>query len=158
MIPCDVFSFAISLKYCYFHYIFTLPVEETWVKNTSTNAPLKSIRKASAVIFDQISTSLSDSTIAFSSTGRGKRQSQARAKTLQSPRSIVFYDVLKRFFKKGIWAFRHPKRVSAVPVDEKGSIHPAQPGQSRTPKKVGIKCWAPPWVYYLLTYFARRLQ
>ena len=65
------FSFAISLTYGYFHYIFTLPVDEKWVKNTSTNAPLKSIRKASAVIFDQISTSLSDSTIAFSSTGRG---------------------------------------------------------------------------------------
>ena len=40
--------------------------------------------------------------IVFSSTGRGERPSQARAKTLESPRSIVFYDVLKPFFKKGI--------------------------------------------------------
>ena len=82
--------------------MFTLPVEEKWVKNTSKNAPLKSIRKASAVIFDQISTSLPDPMIAFSPTGRGERPSQARAKTLESPRSIVFYDVLKPFFKKGI--------------------------------------------------------
>ena len=44
----------------------------------------------------------SDSTIAISSAGNGKRPSQAHTKILDSPRSIVFYGVSGPFFKKGI--------------------------------------------------------
>ena len=58
--------------------------------------------KAIASVAESMNSSfLFESTMALSLTGRRKRPSQAHAKTLQSPRSIVFYDVLKPFSKKG---------------------------------------------------------
>ena len=59
--------------------------------------------KTIASVTESMSSSFSShSTIAISSAGNGKRPSQAHAKTLDSPRSIVFCGVSGPFFKKGI--------------------------------------------------------
>ena len=59
--------------------------------------------KTIASISESMNSSFSsDSTIAISSAGNGKRPSQAHAKTLDSPRYIVFSDVSGPIFEKGI--------------------------------------------------------